>query len=178
MDLETERTVKINHYRQLNLKMIDLETPVIEGLNRNLGSWNAIKTKFVNLSIKKSFSTPVLFYLPFYIACFAVNENKRYLIFPPANIGYKDFSTKLKGALGISKIKSLLNPRFKTIATLMQNFQESTQQNQQLEKQLFTLGTENNLIKNPVFQKNVKEGLTYLNQAGWLSNKEQQAVDK
>ena len=177
VDLEAERNVKINYYRQQNFKMIDLETPVIEGLNRNLGSWVSIKAKFEDLGVKERFEGPVLFYLPFYLTCFEANEDRRYLIVPPSTIGYEDFSTKLKGALRMSKIKRLLNPRFKSIASLIRNFQEVILKNSQFKDQLSILGKENNLLGNPVFQDNVKEGLTCLKQTGWLSAKEYQAVN-
>ena len=176
VDLEAERKVKINYYRKQNLKMIDLETPVIEGLNRNLRSWDSIKSKFEDLCLEERFDRPALFYLPYYLACFEVNEDRRWLIVPPSTIGYEDFSTKLKGALGISKIKRLLIPRFKSITSLLRKFQEVTQQNSQLKDQLYRRGKEANLLANPVFQKNVKEGLTSLKQAGWLSAKEHRAV--
>jgi hypothetical protein len=98
------------------------------------------------------------------------------LIVPPSTIGYEDFSTKLKGAFGISKIKRLLIPRFKSITSLLKNFQEVTLQDSQLKDQIFRLGKETNLLAIPVFQEKAKEGLTYLKQVGWLSTKEHRAV--
>ncbi len=176
-DLEAERSAKMTYYRQQNLKMIDLETPVVDGLIKNLGSWDSTKDKFENLGAEGELDSPVLFYMPFYLACFIVNNNKRYLIVPPSTVGYEGFSSKLKGALGISKIKNLLNPRFKSIALFMRKIQELIQQDAQLENQLYVLGEENNLLKNSVFQENVREGLIYLKQEGWLSSKEHQAVN-
>ena len=177
-DLEATRESKIIFFRQQIQKMNDLETPVINGINRNIGCWETIQDKFENLSIEEKLDQPVLFYLPFYFACLEVNKNKRYLIVPPSNIGHVDFPKRLKRALGMSKIKDILSPRFKAITAYMLNLQELTQQNTQFENQLFRFGEENNLLKSSLFQTNVEEGLSYLRQVCWISDKEYHALSK
>jgi hypothetical protein len=178
VDLEAARDTQIIFFRQKILKMLDLETLVVEGLNRNLRCWDSVQEKFANLGIKEKFDHPVLFFVPFYYACFTSNEKKRNLIVPPSSICYAALSTKLKGAFGLSKIKNILNPRFKSISTFIRNLQKLTNQNVEFENQLFRLGEENNLLRNSFFQTNVEEGLTYLKQASWLSDKEYQSLSR
>lgn len=178
IDLEKERDDKTIFFRQQILKMIALGTPVINGINRNLKCWESIQDKFVDIGIKEKFDLPSLFYIPFYFACFLENETKRYLIVPPSTVGHLDFSTKLKGAIGISRIKDLLNPRFKAIAAFLQNLQELIQENVQFENHLFRLGEKNNLLKSGVFQTNIEEGLSFMKKAGWISDKEYKALSK
>jgi hypothetical protein len=78
----------------------------------------------------------------------------------------------------MSRIKDLLNPRFKAIAAFIQNLQELTQKNTQFENHLFRLGEKNNLLKSSVFQTNVEEGLSFMKRASWISDKEYKALSK
>ena len=64
-----------------------------------------------------------MFYVPFYVACYEMGLTRRYLIIPPSTISAVDFSAKLKGAFGMSKIKDLLAPRFKAITALINKVQ-------------------------------------------------------
>ena len=102
--------------------------------------------------------------------------SRRYLIIPPSSITNFDFSAKLKGALGMSKINDLLAPRFKAIAALIGRVQVLTRQNTVFESQLYGLSQRNNLLTNSLFLENVKKGLVYLNHEGWLSEREHQVL--
>ena len=98
----------------------------------------------------------------FIVACYEIGLSRRYLIIPPSTITNFDFSAKLKGALGMSKIKDLLAPRFKAIAALIEKVQVLTKQNTVFENQLYDLSQKNNLLNNSLFLENVKKGLVYL----------------
>jgi hypothetical protein len=87
-----------------------------------------------------------------------------------------DFSAKLKGAFGMSKIRDLLVPRFKAINALIENVQVFTKQNTMFESLLSSLSQKDNLLNNSLFMENVEKGLVYLKHEGWLSDKEQQIL--
>jgi hypothetical protein len=105
-----------------------------------------------------------------------MNVVRRYLFLPPSTISSIDFSAKLKGALGMSKIKDLLAPRFKSVAALISHVDLFAKQNSVFESQLNDLAQKNNLLNNSLFMENVVKGLVYLKHQGWVSDKEEQVL--
>lgn len=177
LELETARDAKMLAFKQETDKMLKQEKPVIEGLNKSIKLREAIKTNFEQLGIREQqLKNPALFYVPFYVACYEMGLTRRYLILSPSTITGVDFSAKLKGALGMSKIKDLLVPRFKAITALIDKVQVLTKQNTMFESQLNGLAQRNNLLNNGLFRENVERGLVYLKHEGWLSDKEQQVL--
>jgi hypothetical protein len=177
LELEASRDAKMITFKQETEKLLKQEKPVIEDLNKSVKLREAFNSGFEALSIQgQGLKNPGLFYLPFYVACFEMGLSRRYLIIPPSTINGVDFSTKLKGAFGMSKIKDLLNPRFKTITALISNIQVLTRQNSVFESQLYSLAQKSNLLNNGLFMENVAQGLVNLKHEGWLSEREHQVL--
>lgn len=177
LDLQAARDAKMRVFKQETDKLLNQEKPVMEGLNKSIKLREAIKGNFELLGIRdQGLKNPALFYVPFCVACYEVGLTRRYLILPPSTISAVDFSAKLKGALGMSKIKDLLVPRFKAITALIEKVQVFTKQNTVFEGQLNGLSQRNNLLNNSLFLENVEKGLVYLKHEGWLSDKEQQVL--
>ena len=137
MQLEVGRDAKMQVFRQETEKLLRQEKPVIEGLNRNIKLREEINANFEALGMGgQQLKSPALFYVPFYAACYEAGLARRYLILPPSTVSKIDFSAKLKGALGMSKITRPLTPRFSSIATLIDKVQVLTKQNSVFESQL------------------------------------------
>ena len=85
---------------------------------------------------------------------------------------------KLKGALGMSKIKRLLTPRFKTVAWLLDSINVLSLQNGIFETELNELGAKNNMLANVEVRKEIKAGLSCLKSEGWLSDKEFDIIEQ
>jgi len=113
-----------------------------------------------------------LFYVPFYVASYRMDMKVRYLILPPSAANPIGFSTKLKGAFGGTKIKSLLAPRFGSMTLLMDNIQVLIQQNKAFEAELTEKGEINDVLKSDSVLESIRNGLGYLRNEGWLSEKE------
>ena len=177
LELQVARDAKMFTFKQETDKLLKQEKPVIEGLNNSIKLREAIKANFELLGIREQqLKNPALFYVPFYVACYEMGSTRRYLILPPSTISSVDFSAKLKGALGMSKIKDLLVPRFKATTTLIERVQVLAKQNTAFEGQLHVLSQRNNLLNNSLFLKSVEKGLVYLKHEGWLSDKEHQVL--
>jgi hypothetical protein len=177
IELEAARDVKMLAFKLETDKLLKQEKPVIEGLNKSIKLREAIKANFGVLGIRdQGLKVPALFYVPFYVACYEMGLTRRYLFIPPSTITGVDFSAKLKGALGMSKIKDLLVPRFKAITALIEKVQVLTKQNTMFESQLDGLSQRSNLLNNGLFLESVEKGLVYLKGEGWLSDKEQQVL--
>jgi hypothetical protein len=177
LELEAARDTKNLSFNQETDKLLKIEKPVIEGLNKSIRLREIIKASFEGLGIRdQGLKSTALLYVPFYVACYETGLTRRYLLIPPSQINAVDFSAKLKGAFGISKIRDLLTPSFKSTTVLIKKVQALTKQNTKFESQLNILSQKNNLLNNGLFLENVKRGLVYLKGEGWLSNKEQQVL--
>ncbi len=177
LELEADRDAKMHVFRQETDRLILQEKPVIEGLNKSFKEREAIKASFEVLGFRdQGLKSSALFYVPFYVACYEMGSARRYFMLPPSTISGFDFSAKLKGVFGMSKIKDLLSPRFKAITALIGNVQVRTKQNTMFESQLNGLAQRGNLLNNGLFLENVEKGLVYLKHEGWLSDKEQQVL--
>jgi hypothetical protein len=174
--LEAARDAKTRVFKVETEKLLKLEKPVLEGLNKSTKLRETIKTSFDGLSMDSTLKNSVLFFVPFYAVCYEVGLARRYLFIPPSTISNDDFSAKLKSAFGMSKIRGRLTPRFKTMTALMYKVQELTRQNSMFETQLNGLAQKNNLLNNSLFIENVEKGLVYLRSEGWLSDKEHQVL--
>ena len=178
-ELKAAIETKMLSFKLETEKMFRQEKPVIESLNKSINLSDSIKANFEVLGLRgQDLKGPGLFYIPFYVACYEMGLARRYLIVPPSTIAAVDFSVKLKGALGMSKLKDLFISRFKAIADLIESVQELTKQNSMFENQLYDFGQRDNFLKNRTYMESVQKGLVYLRHQGWLSDKEQQALSK
>ena len=177
LELEAIRDAKMLAFKQETEKLLKQEKPVIEDLNKSLAVNEATKANFEVLGTRdQGLKSSALFYVPFYVACYEMGLIKRYTILPPSTLSPIDFSAKLKGAFGMSKIKDLLVPRFKAITTIIENVQALIKQNPFFETQLKDLSQKNNLLNDSLFIENVSRGLAHLKVDGWLSEKERQVL--
>ena len=173
IDLEFSRNSKMLIFRQETEKLLKLEKPLIDGLNHAIKSAEGATEGFQMIGIRNlKLKGPALFYIPFYVACFETGSTSRYLFLAPSTISSIGFSVKLKSVVGISKIKDIFIPRFKTIAVLIEKALDLTKQDSLLNHQIMDLGERNNLLKNQLSRVNIANGLVYLKDAGWLSQKE------
>ncbi len=173
VELEAVREAKMFAFKRESNRLLMLEKPIVEGIEKNFRLRENVNSGFEGLGISDpQLKTPALVYVSFYVVCYEAGLARRYLCIPPSKVSSVDFSAKLKSALGMSKTKDLLAPRFKTLASVISRVEEFTRQNSVFESQLWSLGDKNNLLKNSVFLASVKSGLVYLQNAGWLSERE------
>jgi len=177
LQLEAARDAKSRVFKLETEKLLKLEKPVLEGLSKSKKLRETIKVRFDGLGIKdSSLKNSALFYVPFYAVCYEAGLARRYVFISPSAVGSADFSAKLKGAFGMSKIRDRLTPRFKTVAALISKVQELTRQNGMFESQLNGLAEKNNLLTNSLFMDNAGKGLVYLKSEDWVSEKEYQIL--
>jgi hypothetical protein len=175
--LEEARDAKTFALKQESNRLLALEKPIAEGIEQNLKLEVTLNSGFADLGISGSqIKIPTLIYVPFYVACYECDSARRYLCIPPSRINAVDLSSKLKGALGLSKTKNLLTPRFKTVATLMDNVEALTWHNTVFERELWGLSNGKDLLKNSDFVGKINAGLSYLKSAGWLSEREETEI--
>jgi len=173
VDLEETRNAKMLAFKQESNRLLSLEKPIIEDINNNISQRETFSAGFSNLGFSDpQLRSTLLVYVPFYVICYEAGVSRRYLCLSPSTVNGVDFSVRFKGALGISKVKNLLTPRFKGISALISRVETLAKQNSLFENQLLGLGEKNNLLKNSAFTKDVATGLSFLKVEGWLSERE------
>ena len=177
LNLQAARETKIRVFTVEAKKLFRLERPVLEDLTTSLTLRESFNANFEALGFRDQFlNSPALFYVPFLVVCYETDLSRRYVMLSPSIISLFDFSAKIKGAFGLSKIKDLLVPRFKVITALISKVEDQAKQKSMFESQLYDLVKRNNLLDNVEFRENVEKGLSYLKGEGWFSANEQQTL--
>jgi hypothetical protein len=177
LDLEAAREAKTLVFKQETEKLLKLEKPIVDSLNGTIKLGETVNAKFALLSsVEQQLKSPALFHVPFYAACYQAGLSRRFIFLPPSMTSEEGFGSKLKGALGRSKLKQLLTPRFKAISSLIDNLQVLAKQNNFVDSQIRSLGEKNNILNTALTRNDIAEGLFSLRSKGWLSDKEYQIV--
>jgi hypothetical protein len=178
LELESSRDAQILLYNQEMEKLEQQTKMILDQLGRTVKLREANVENFPKLGIKKEseLRDVALFYVPFYVVCYKVESEKRYLILPPSEANTVGFSTKLKSALGKAKIKQLLIPRFEVITSLMDTILVLAQQNTVFETELREQGERTNILGKDLMRESIRKGLGHIWKEGWISEKEHQTL--
>jgi hypothetical protein len=118
-----------------------------------------------------------LVYIPVYFVCYETEDGKRYVVYPPSNLGSMGIKTKLKGVFGAGKMKSFLQARSQAITTLLDRLVDLTQENPVFETEITEAGTKANILRTTELKAAIKTGLTELRNEGWISENEYQDIN-
>jgi hypothetical protein len=174
LELESSRDAKIFIQTQ-EIGKLEKQTKLIsDQIGRTVKLRETNIAQLENLGIKPSVEPReiALVYVPFYLVCCQVGSKKRYMIVPPSVVNTIGLATKLKGALGRTKIKGLLVPRFRALTSLWDTVQVLTQQSPMFETEVTELGEKANLLAMSSMREEISKGLAYLRNEGWFSDKE------
>jgi hypothetical protein len=158
---------------------LEKQTKLIsDQIGRTVKQREADIAQFEKLGVRKELGLEgnSLHYVPFYVICYQAELRRRYLILPPSVANAIGFATKLKGVLGMARIKQLMVPRFKIITSLMDTIQVLIQQSAVFETEIKELGARTNLLTPSAARAEIEKGLAYLKNEGWLSEKEYDAI--
>ncbi len=173
--LEAFRDKKQESFRQESVKLENLTHPALEELNKFVAQRENILSSMTPVSLESDpkLKNNALMYVPFYVTAYsrADSDSKRYFVFPPAVVGSLGFSAKLKGALGMAKIKDLFNERFRGISVLGEKVRLKASSSSEFEAQIEALTQKNNIL---MTEAALKDGLFLLKDEGWLSESDYQ----
>jgi hypothetical protein len=180
VELEASRDAKVLIHQQEMDKMETQTKAIIDQISKIIKLLENTLVQFTKLGVKKELGQErsLLCYVPFYVVCYTVETKKRYTIFPPSVVSTVGVFTKLKGVLGMAKIKGLLVPRFKTFTALVNSVQALAEKNAAFEAEMRELGDENNLLNSNLLREDIRRGLGYLKSEGWFSDKEFSATEQ
>ena len=173
-DLEASCEAEVLTYDQEIEKIIKNSKIIIDQLDRFVKIEETDLSQFDNLGIEENseLRKSSLYYIPFYVICYKDESKKRYHIIPPSVVNTVCLTTKLKSALGKSKIKQVFSTRFQAITSLMDEMNILIQQNPMFQTELKEIGADFNLLGYKLIQDQIVNGLENLKNEGWLSEKE------
>jgi len=172
VEIEASRDAKIRIYKEEMEKFEELTSSIIERIDELAKLREKAIDEFNKLGIQQKQEKHTLVYMPFYLLCYKSESRKRYVPFPPSIVNSVSFSVKIKGALGKSKIKQLLQPRSKAIVTLLNKFPPLMEQNPVFNREMNEACTKINMLRTKESRKPIKTGLKELQEEGWFSKKE------
>jgi hypothetical protein len=178
LELESSRDAKILIIKQeiedlqkLTKHLSSQTTAAVKSREIDIAQVDKLHIQPFSVTIDKAF-----LYLPFYIIAYDKEGKIRYQIIAPSVMSEMGISTKLKGALGGAKIKSLLSPAFKELSVLEENVEVLLKSDSVFSAMVKRLGVEHNILAKGWIGEEIERGLLTLKEQGWLSDKEYGAV--
>jgi hypothetical protein len=178
VELESTRDAKIlvakqelEELERLTKLISDQLAKAVKARELDLAQFDKLHLHAFSKKLDKAF-----LYLSFYGIAYDKEGKSRYQIIEPSVTGELGVSTKLKAALGGSKIKSLFSPRFKDLSFLEENMEQLMKSNSVFSAEVKRLGVENNILAKGWTAEEIERGLLALKEQGWLNDKEYGAV--
>jgi hypothetical protein len=178
LELEASRDAKIQLQQQEIEKLENLTSRIIQQIDSMAKLREADIANFEKLGVKRKSTTSFLIYISFYLACYQAELKKRYVLFPPSLANSISFLTKLKGALGKTKIKQLLVPRFKAVTWLLNKVPMLIEQSAAFEREISESGDKASMLKFGSVREQIRSGLKQIKDEGWLSEKEYEVLNQ
>jgi hypothetical protein len=175
LELEASQDAKIQLHMQEMEKLEKQTSAIIEQINKMAKMREVEISNFEKLGIKQTRVKSALIFIPFYLACYQSESKKRYVLFPPSMVNSVSFLAKIKGALGKTKVKQLLVPRFKAISPFLQQLPTLIGQDAVFEREINEAGEKADILKTNAMREKIKSGLEKLKAEGWFSEKEYEA---
>jgi len=172
MEIESKRDAKIRIQEEEMEKLEDLTSSIIEQINTLAKLREATINEFDKLGIQQKRKKRALFYMPFYLACYQLETRKRYVYFPPSTVNSIGLSVRFKGALGKAKIKQILQPRSKTIVSLLNKFLLTMQKNAVFNREMNEACEKANILLTKNSRESIRKGLEKIREEGWFSERE------
>lgn len=169
VEIESSRDAKIEIHKEEMEDLEELTSSIIDQIDKLARLREKNIDQFNNLGIKQKQEEHVLVYMPFYLISYKSESGRRYAHFPPSIAKNVSLSVRLRGALGRTRIKQLLQPRSETIASLLNKFPTKIEQDPVFNREINEACTKADLLKERV---SIKTGLEKLREEGWLSETE------
>ncbi len=177
-ELEASREARIGMKRQEIKSLEDVTSAIINQMNEKAGLKKKMLKELEKIGSPKNRKEYALLHLPFYLTCYETKMKKRYVVYPPSVVGSMGILTKLKGALGATKMKSFLQSRSKPVTTLINQLLPLIEENPVFEKQITDAGLQANFLKEKESRDLIKKGLEELKEERWISKSELQNFSK
>ncbi|MBS7616893.1 hypothetical protein KEJ45_06825 [Candidatus Bathyarchaeota archaeon] len=172
LELEASRDAKIQVYMQEIGKLESLTANIIQQLGNIIKMRETDLAGFQKLGIPQKHKRLNIVYVPFYIACYQAETKKRSVVFSPSVANSVGLTARLKSALGRTKIKQLLTPRFKVLSSLLDKLPTLMERDAAFAREIYEAGEKADVFRKESARDHILKGLKKLKEEGWLSDKE------
>ena len=177
-DVEAAKEARTRMDQQELSSLEEMTSSIIKQIDAMIKEKEAALNEIDSIGAPERRRKNVLVYLPIYFVCYETEVGKRYVVYPPSTVGSMGIKTKLKGVFGAGKMKTFLQSRSQSIATLLDRLVDLTQENPVFEKEITEAGTKANILRTTELLVGIKKGLTELRDEGWISENEYQFLDE
>jgi len=178
LELEATRDAKVEFLRQKAESLQSLTSAITERIDKVAKARIVNLNEIENLGMEQKMRTKTLVYVPFYMACYQCELKNRYVIFAPSFANSISLTAKIKGALGIAKIKQLLTPRFNALTQFLSKLPAVIEQNAAFEREIFEEGSRLNILKRSEIREKIAPVLKQFRDEGWFSEKEYESFSQ
>ena len=177
-DIEAAKEARARLEQQELASLEEMTSSIIKQIDAMIKTKEAALNEIDSIGALERRRKYALVYLPVYFVCYETEVGKRYVVYPPSNVGSMGIKTKLKGVFGAGKMKSFLQSRSQAIATLLDRLVDLTQENPVFEKEITEAGIKANILRTTELQVGIKKGLTELRDENWISENEFQILNE
>jgi hypothetical protein len=178
LDLQASRDAEITIKRREIITLENLTRDITNSMREMVHIKRAFLIEFDIITMARKRRSRELVCLPFYLARYEKSDMKRYVVYPPALVEDMGILTKMKGALGAAKLKSLLQCRSRAITVFLNQLLTFIKKNPALEKDVTEAGIQASILLRKRLRVGIKKGLIELEKQNWLSKSELQAFSK
>jgi hypothetical protein len=176
-DIEAAKEARARLEQQELAELEEKTALIIKQIDEMIKAKDAALNEIDSIGAQERRRKNALVYIPVYFVCYETEVGKRYVVYPPSNVGSMGIKTKLKGVFGAGKMKSFLQSRSQAITTLLDRLVDLTQANPVFETEITEAGTKANILRTTELQAAIKKGLTELRDEGWISENEYQDLN-
>lgn len=177
-DIEAAKEARARLEQQELASLEEMTSSIIKQIDAMIKTKEAALNEIDSIGALERRRKYALVYLSVYFVCYETEVGKRYVVYPPSNVGSMGIKTKLKGVFGAGKMKSFLQSRSQAIATLLDRLVDLTQENPVFEKEITEAGIKANILRTTELQVGIKKGLTELRDENWISENEFQILNE
>ena len=171
-DIEAAKEAKARLEQQEMVSLEDMTSAIIKQIDALIKEKEAELHEIDSIGTKDRRRKQALVYIPVYFICYETEVGKRYVVYPPSEVGSMGIKTKLKGVFGSGKMKSFLTSRSEAIATLVDRLVDLTQDNPVFQKEITETGLKASILRTSELRVGLKRGINELKDEGWISENE------
>jgi hypothetical protein len=176
-DLEAAKEARSRLDDQELASLQDMTTAIIKQIDEMISIKETALADLNEIGVKDNRRKKVLMYLSAYLICYETEVAKRYVLYPPSELGCVGIKTKLKSVFSSGKMKYFLHIRSETISALLDRLVDLTQESPVFEKEINEAGQKANIFRKTESQLAVKKGITELKEENWISEREYQVLN-
>jgi hypothetical protein len=178
LDLQGSREAEIIMKRQEIATLEEITRYITNSMQEMLQKKKSFNTQFEKMVISPGKQTRRLVYIPFYLARYEKGNNRRYIIYPPSTAGDMGILARMRGALGATKVKALIQSRSEAVETFLNQLPTLFEKKLMIEKEVTEAGIQKSILLRKNLRIGVTKGLKRLEDENWISKKELCAFTK